>query len=229
MHCNQVYVLHFQQIIKNQNNYLRRVQGNLDGGGPNSPFPIGTVQENPPSVPSSQRERICPSTENGGIDTIASIATNERRNIYGLPQPQPTSSNQPTTSSTTASTSSDDHVFAVPSPTSSNRHFASGVNGGSRHSRPHSYHQNNLHQTRVHNHHHDQAHHSANYYQQHHHSDSANHQYLQSQNQLSNDFNHSQSGFNSFQKPVGVSNQYSSQFGQRHRTLSEQRYVYGCF
>ena len=215
---NKIYVLHFSQIRNNKNHHLRRVQGNLDGGGPNSPFPIGTVQENPTSVPSAPSEPTCPSTENGGIDTLATIATNERRNIYGLPHPQPTSSNHPTTTST----SSHDHMFAVPSPTSTNRHFASGVNGGSRHSRPHSYHQHSLHQTRVHNHHHDQAHHSANHYQQHHPNDQANHQYHQSQNQLSNDFSLSQSGFNSFQKTVGVSSQCSSQLGQRHRTLSEQ-------
>ena len=190
---------------------------------------MNTTQENPAFFPSAPRETTCPPKENGGIDTITTLATNERRNIYGLPHPQPTTSNQATTSSTTTSSSSDDHVFAVPAPASSNRYFSTGVNGGSRHHRPHSYHQHNLHQTRVHHHHHDQAHHSANHYQQHHQSDTINPHYHQSPNQQSNDYTHSQSGVNSFQKQAGATNQLSSQFGQRHRTLSEQRYVYGCF
>ena len=195
----------------------------MDDGGPNSPFILNTTQEKSASNPSAPIETTCPPNKNEEIDTVSTLATNERRNIYGLPHPQPTTSHQTTTSSISSSSSSDDHVFAVPSPTSSNRHFASGVNGGSRHQRPHSYHQHNFHQRRVHHHHHDQAHHSTNYYQQHNQSDSVNHHYHQSQNQFSNGYTHSQSGFDSFQKQAGVTHQYSNQFGQRQRTLSEKR------
>ena len=202
---------------------FHRVQGNSDGGGPNSSFPLSTSQENSSSIPSSPTVPTCPSLGDAGISTLARVAANERRNIYGLPHPQPTTTNQPSTSSTTTSSSSDDHVFAVPSPATSNRHLGSVVNGSSRHHRPHSYHQHNFNQTRVHHHHHDQAHHSANYYQQQQQTHSSSQHYHQSQHSFSNDFVHSQGEYNTYQKTSESNNQHTNQLGQRHRTLSEHR------
>ena len=204
-----------QKIIWNISS--RSVQGNLEGDGPNSPFPLSTSQESlSSSVPSSPRETTCPPTPDAGIGSIAELAANERRNIYGLPHPQPNTTNQTIPTPTTSS--SDDHVFAVPSPASSNRHCSSGVSGG-RNQRPHSYHQQNFNQPRVHNHHHDQAHHSTNYYQHQNHQPSQH--YHQIQHTASNDFSHSTSEYNSYQKHSGANNHYPSQHGQRHRALSE--------
>ena len=143
-----------------------------------------------PQIISSDESSASPT--NTGLIAASTSAAAERRNIYGLPHP-------PNTTNETASSVSNDHVFAVPSSTASNRNFASSLNG--RHNRPHNYNQHNFNQARNHHHHHNQVHDS-----------------------VTNDFTTYQEQYNTYQKHQEFNHLYASQGNLRTRSFSGNRY-----
>ena len=188
--------------------FLLSVQDFPEGGGSFHPQ-HGTVQENSSVIPVStqqiQRVNDTSSTAtNDGINTISTVAASERRNIYGLPHP-------PGITTQTASSNPDDHVFAIPSTSSSNTNFTSTVN--SRYQRPTSYHTHSFNQVRNHHHHHNQAHLSVN-------NHNSNH-YTQAHHTATNGYAQFQGGHSTYKKQSGTHISYPAT--PRHRTLSEHR------
>jgi hypothetical protein len=188
--------------------FLRSVQTNPEGGG-SFLHQHETIQENSSVIPISTHQiqsanDTSATTTNDGINNVSTLAASERRNIYGLPHPS-------VTTTQTTSSNPDDHVFAIPSTSSSNTTFTSTVN--SRYQRPHSYHTHSFNQVRNHRHHHDQAHHSLNHH-------NSNH-YTQAHHTETNGYAQFQGGHSTYQKHSGTQNLYPET--TRHRTLSEHR------
>ena len=206
---------------------LYRGQSNPDTGGPINHQTTVQNNLNSTNVPS---HAILPTANtslnpaNDDINSAVSVACLsveaelERRNLYGLPQPPSSTSEAITT------TTSEEHVFAVPSTSLSNRHFSSTVNSKSH--RPHSNHPQSFNHVRNHHNHHDQHYHHhqhtqyAHNHQQHH--QHQNH-YNQAHHSVTNGFTNTPVTYHSYLKHSDTNHSYSVQGSSRHRTLSERR------